>query len=200
VHLEKPRLDGSGTWDADYALDFMRGNVNMSDQFIRFEVNRYLGWPGQAPSYKVGQRIWEQIRDQVREREGADWDVKAFHKRALDIGGVGLDTLRAALVGLGPAGTRGAAGTLTRATGTGRPSRATLVRRARGPCLRRARTPHGLQPNRVRTTPSIRRERFGQERPCARGLILNPWKQPLHDSHTDRLGPQADRDQRHRIR
>jgi uncharacterized protein (DUF885 family) len=99
VHLGKQRPDGQGAWDADYALEFMRRHVHMSDPVIRFEVNRYLGWPGQAPSYKVGQRIWEQIRDQVREREGADWDVKAFHKRALDIGGVGLDTLRAALVG-----------------------------------------------------------------------------------------------------
>jgi uncharacterized protein (DUF885 family) len=77
----------------------MRRHVHMNDPFIRFEVNRYLGWPGQAPSYKVGQRIWEQIRDGVREREGADWDVKAFHKRALDVGGVGLDTLRSALLG-----------------------------------------------------------------------------------------------------
>lgn len=97
VHLEKPRLDGSGSWDHDYALDFMRGNVNMPDEFVQFEVNRYLGWPGQAPSYKVGQRIWEQLRDDIAAREGAAFDIKAFHKRALDIGGVGLDTLRAAL-------------------------------------------------------------------------------------------------------
>ncbi|VXC20815.1 conserved hypothetical protein [Microbacterium sp. 8M] len=94
VHLGKPRLDGSGVWDHDYALDMMRRNVNMSDEFRQFEVNRYLGWPGQAPSYKVGQRIWEQVRDAVKEREGDAFDIKAFHKRALDMGGVGLDTLR----------------------------------------------------------------------------------------------------------
>ena len=93
VHLGKPRLDGDGTWDADYALDFMRKNVNMSDQFVQFEVNRYLGWPGQAPSYKVGQRIWEQVRDAYQAERGADFDVKDFHKRALDMGGVGLDTV-----------------------------------------------------------------------------------------------------------
>lgn len=98
VHLGKPRLDGSGTWDAAYALDFMRGNVNMSDQFVQFEVNRYLGWPGQAPSYKVGQRIWEQIRDAVRAAEGESFSFKGFHKRALDMGGVGLDTLRTSLL------------------------------------------------------------------------------------------------------
>lgn len=97
VHLGKPRLDGEGVWDADYALEFMRRNVNMPDEFIQFEVNRYLGWPGQAPSYKVGQRIWEQIRDETAQREGDDFDIKRFHMRALRLGGVGLDTLRLAL-------------------------------------------------------------------------------------------------------
>lgn len=99
VHLGKPRLDGNGVWDYDYAFDFMSDNVNMDESFVRFEVNRYFGWPGQAPSYKVGQRIWEQLRDEVRRREGDAFSLKEFHRRALDIGGVGLDTLRAALLG-----------------------------------------------------------------------------------------------------
>ncbi|MDR2998913.1 MAG: DUF885 domain-containing protein [Microbacterium sp.] len=99
VHLRKPRLDGEGIWDHDYALEMMRRNVNMSDEFRQFEVNRYLGWPGQAPSYKVGQRIWEQVRDAYRAERGADFSMKEFHKRALDMGGVGLDTLRTALLG-----------------------------------------------------------------------------------------------------
>ena len=98
VHLGKPRLDGTGVWDWDYALDFMGKNVNMNDQFVRFEVNRYFGWPGQAPAYKVGQRIWEQIRDAYKASEGADFDIRDFHRKALDIGGVGLDTLKAALL------------------------------------------------------------------------------------------------------
>jgi uncharacterized protein (DUF885 family) len=99
VHLEKPRPDGQGTWDAEYAFDFMGKNVNMGPEFVNFEVNRYLGWPGQAPSYKVGQRIWEQIRDEYKAREGAAFSPKAFHKKALDLGGIGLDTLKAALLG-----------------------------------------------------------------------------------------------------
>ncbi|MGN6502437.1 MAG: DUF885 domain-containing protein [Pseudolysinimonas sp.] len=98
VHLKKPNLAGTGTWDADEALRFMRDNVNMNDAFIRFEVNRYLGWPGQAPSYKVGQRIWEQIRQAAQQKAGDAFSFKDFHKRALDLGGVGLDTLRAELL------------------------------------------------------------------------------------------------------
>ncbi len=98
VHLGKPRLDGKRTWDYEYAFEFLKANVNMNEPFVRFEVNRYLGWPGQAPSYKVGQRIWEQIRDAYKAAEGADFDIKEFHRKALDIGGVGLDTLKAALL------------------------------------------------------------------------------------------------------
>ncbi|MEY4000438.1 MAG: hypothetical protein RLZZ626_793 [Actinomycetota bacterium] len=99
VHLGKPTLDGSGIWNFDYALDFMGKNVNMSPEFVNFEVHRYFGWPGQAPSYKIGQRIWEQIRDEYQARKGADWDIKEFHREALNLGGLGLDTLRRALLG-----------------------------------------------------------------------------------------------------
>lgn len=97
VHLGKPRLDGTGKWDFDYALDFMMNNVNMSPEFVNFEVNRYFGWPGQAPSYKIGQRIWEQLRDEAAAKAGADFDIKAWHKKALNLGGLSLDTLKYAL-------------------------------------------------------------------------------------------------------
>ncbi|MEY5058243.1 MAG: hypothetical protein RI987_1047 [Actinomycetota bacterium] len=99
VHLGKPKLEGSGVWDFDYALDFMGKNVNMSKEFVNFEVHRYFGWPGQAPSYKIGQRIWEQTRDEYAARKGAAFDIKEFHREALNLGGLGLDTLRRALLG-----------------------------------------------------------------------------------------------------
>ena len=97
VHLSKPKLSGDGVWDYDYALEFMLKNVNMPKEFVVFEVNRYFGWPGQAPSYKIGQRIWEEIRDEVKAKQGASFDIKAFHKKALNLGGLGLDSLRKAL-------------------------------------------------------------------------------------------------------
>lgn len=98
VHLGKKRPDSNGVWDADFAFEFMRSNVLMEDEFVRFEVNRYLGWPGQAPSYKIGQRIWEDLRAESRRREGTEFSLPAWHKRALDIGGTGLDTLRTAVL------------------------------------------------------------------------------------------------------
>ena len=67
-------------------------------RFLRFELDRYLGWPGQAPSYKLGERLWLQLRDESRARAGDAFDLKAFHRRALDIGSVGLDVLRAAVL------------------------------------------------------------------------------------------------------
>ncbi|MGW9632311.1 DUF885 domain-containing protein [Agromyces sp. NPDC055520] len=99
VHLGKQRPDGQGVWTGEYAFEFLGQNVNMNEGFVRFEVNRYLGWPGQAPSYKVGQRIWEQLRDEVARREGEAFDIREFHRNALALGGVGLDTLRSALLG-----------------------------------------------------------------------------------------------------
>jgi uncharacterized protein (DUF885 family) len=102
VHLglPAPAQWGGGTWDADKAWEFFKANVNMPESFLRFELNRYLGWPGQAPAYKIGQRLWEQARDDYRagaRARGEEGDLKAFHARALSLGSVGLDVLRDAL-------------------------------------------------------------------------------------------------------
>ncbi|GAA4075525.1 DUF885 domain-containing protein [Nocardioides kongjuensis] len=85
------------TWDADLAYEFMRAHSRMDDGSLRFEVNRYLGWPGQAPSYKVGERIWLESRAAAQARHGSAFDLKAFHTAALDLGSLGLDPLRTAL-------------------------------------------------------------------------------------------------------
>ena len=97
VHLEKPKLNGSGTWDFPYALDFMTQNMNMPKEFVEFEVNRYFGWPGQAPSYKIGQRVWETLRDEYLAVHPGQSSLREFHKIALAQGGLGLDSLRTAL-------------------------------------------------------------------------------------------------------
>ncbi|GAB3679310.1 DUF885 domain-containing protein [Angustibacter aerolatus] len=96
--LPAPAEVGGGTWDAEKAWAFANQHVTMAESMLRFEVDRYLGWPGQAPSYKLGERLWLQLRDQVREREGADFDLARFHRRALDVGSVGLDVLQQALL------------------------------------------------------------------------------------------------------
>jgi uncharacterized protein (DUF885 family) len=102
VHLglDAPEEWGGGTWDADKAWTFLKSNVNMDEGFVRFEYNRYLGWPGQAPSYKIGQRLWEEARDSAADAaraRGEELDLRAFHARALALGGVPLDVLRTEL-------------------------------------------------------------------------------------------------------
>nr|MDQ6938228.1 DUF885 domain-containing protein [Actinomycetota bacterium] len=100
VHLQLPVPAelGDGTWNADSAWIFLRRHARMGEELLRFELDRYLGWPGQAPSYKVGERIWLELREQVRAAEGTDFDLTTFHRRALDVGSVGLDVLRSALL------------------------------------------------------------------------------------------------------
>jgi uncharacterized protein (DUF885 family) len=88
------------TWTPELGLEFLRAHCSMPDEFLRFELDRYLGWPGQAPSYKVGERIWLHAREDVRASKGADFDLKDFHRRALDLGALGLDLLRAELARL----------------------------------------------------------------------------------------------------
>jgi uncharacterized protein (DUF885 family) len=87
-------------WDAERVLEFMLAHSRSEAGQVEFEVNRYLGWPGQAPSYKVGERIWLQARDQVKANKGPGFDLKEFHTAALNLGPIGLDPLKAALARL----------------------------------------------------------------------------------------------------
>ena len=58
VHCGMTAPDG-GVWDAEKAWVFLQSHSAMADANLQFELDRYLGWPGQAPSYAVGQRIWQ---------------------------------------------------------------------------------------------------------------------------------------------
>ena len=64
---------------------------------LRFELHRYLGWPGQVPAYKLGERAWLQAREEARARAGNAFSLKDFHSKALSLGAMGMDPLRAAL-------------------------------------------------------------------------------------------------------
>lgn len=81
-------------WSYEQAWKMLTENVAMDHSFLRFELDRYLGWPGQAPSYKIGQRLWENERDAALERGES---LKEFHARALSLGTLGLDVLHEAL-------------------------------------------------------------------------------------------------------
>ncbi|HET7389007.1 MAG TPA: DUF885 domain-containing protein [Nocardioidaceae bacterium] len=102
LELEIPRDNPVGfhpgeTWTPALGLEFMLAHSRDERARLEFEVNRYLGWPGQAPAYKVGERAWLQAREDARRRLGGDFDLKSFHRQALDLGSLGLDPLQAAL-------------------------------------------------------------------------------------------------------
>ncbi len=88
------------TWTPRLGRDFVGAHSWTEPAVLDFEVKRYLGWPGQAPSYKVGERIWLEARDEARARAGAAFDIKAFHRAALDLGPLGLEPLKTALARL----------------------------------------------------------------------------------------------------
>jgi uncharacterized protein (DUF885 family) len=100
VHLDLPIPTGRATgdrWDYDVALAFLREHVDMEDAMRVDELHRYLGWPGQAPVYKVGERVFLTCREQAQLRAGADFDLKAWHRAVLDLGPLGLGPLAAEL-------------------------------------------------------------------------------------------------------
>ena len=87
-------------WTPDLGWEFMRAHCRIPDENLRFELNRYLGWPGQAPAYKIGERIWLQAREDAKARKGHTFDLRAFHRDALNLGALGLDPLQRALARL----------------------------------------------------------------------------------------------------
>ena len=98
VHCQKrpPAGFGATEWSYQTAEDFLARYVVMTPQTRRFELDRYFGWPGQAASYKLGERVWLEVRDTVRRRAPEAFDLKSFHREALDLGGLGLAVLRQA--------------------------------------------------------------------------------------------------------
>ena len=105
MHLELPipaaeRYHPGETWTPDLALPFVIERSKFPPDFMASEVDRYLGLPGQAISYKIGERVWLGARDAARRRGGDAFDLKEFHRRALDLGPMGLDQLDAELARL----------------------------------------------------------------------------------------------------
>ena len=95
MHLEKRIPDDSKyhpgeVWTPDLALEFMRDRVHFPADFVASEIDRYLGIPGQAISYKVGERVWLEARRHSREGQGASFDLKEWHNQALELGPMGL--------------------------------------------------------------------------------------------------------------
>jgi uncharacterized protein (DUF885 family) len=74
-------------------VDFFRQHTAMDEQNIQTEVDRYIAWPGQALSYKLGQMKILELRERAKHELGKHFDIRAFHDAVLDQGGLPLDVL-----------------------------------------------------------------------------------------------------------
>ncbi|HVW34559.1 MAG TPA: DUF885 domain-containing protein [Acidimicrobiia bacterium] len=81
-------------WSRDRAIDFMVANAPVSRGEIEVEVDRYIGMPGQALAYKIGQREILRLRAEAKERLGPAFDIRAFHDVVLGSSSVSLPVLR----------------------------------------------------------------------------------------------------------
>ncbi|MDH6127573.1 DUF885 domain-containing protein [Kitasatospora sp. GP82] len=98
MHLELAIPADSGwhageRWTPALADEFMATHHGSPAERRVGEITRYLGWPGQAIGYKLGERAWLQGREAAKHRHGAAFDLKAWHMKAISQGSYGLDDL-----------------------------------------------------------------------------------------------------------
>lgn len=84
-------------WTRDQALAFLRDNTSLSEREVTTEVDRYIGWPGQALSYYLGQLAIQRARAKAQAALGSRFDIRAFHDTVLSLGSVPLPVLEARL-------------------------------------------------------------------------------------------------------
>jgi uncharacterized protein (DUF885 family) len=98
MHLKLPVPDdspfGAGErWTPELGREFFGRHNGLPPAMLDSEIVRYLGLPGQAIGYKLGERAWLAGREAARRAHGADFDLKAWHMAALSQGSLGLDDL-----------------------------------------------------------------------------------------------------------
>ncbi len=84
-------------WSRQQMIDFFHDHTAMDEQNIESEVDRYIAWPGQALSYKLGEMTILRMREKARAKLGAKFDIRAFHDAVLGKGPLPLDVLESYL-------------------------------------------------------------------------------------------------------
>ena len=80
-------------WSREQVVEFMRKSGSVDEPTIQTETDRYISWPAQAPSYKLGQLKIRELRDRAQKELGSKFDIRAFHDEILDGGALPLDLL-----------------------------------------------------------------------------------------------------------
>ena len=77
-------------WTREEAMEYMKKTTGMSDTEVRVEIERYIVWPGQATSYKMGMLKILELREKAKKEMGDNFDLKVFHSIVLNQGIVPL--------------------------------------------------------------------------------------------------------------
>ena len=80
-------------WERQRSIDFLRFDAGLSETDAVIETDRYICWPGQALTYKLGQRVIEKLRRELTARDGSAFDLREFHDQVLGHGSLPLATL-----------------------------------------------------------------------------------------------------------
>ena len=80
-------------WTFDQAVQFMVENTGMEERFLQFEVARYIAWPAQALSYKIGMNEILRLRANAEDQLGERFDIREFHNLVLGSGALPLSIL-----------------------------------------------------------------------------------------------------------
>lgn len=80
-------------WERQRSIDFLRDDAGLSETDAVIETDRYICWPGQALTYKLGQRQIEALRREISARDGSRFDLREFHDQVLGHGSLPLATL-----------------------------------------------------------------------------------------------------------
>lgn len=81
-------------WTRDQALDYLLGHTVIAPSVAQGEIDRYISWPGQAPSYMIGRTEIMRLREAARAELGDRFDIRAFHDQVLESGTIPLSLLR----------------------------------------------------------------------------------------------------------
>jgi len=81
-------------WTRQQALDYLLTHTVLPPAIAEGEIDRYISWPGQAPSYMIGRMEIVRLRERARSALGERFDIRAFHDRVLEDGSVPLTFLR----------------------------------------------------------------------------------------------------------
>ena len=80
-------------WSRDQAVEYMSNNTALSLHEVNTEIDRYISWPGQALSYKIGELKIRELRNKAKLELKEKFDIREFHERILEYGTVTLSTL-----------------------------------------------------------------------------------------------------------